>query len=121
MDRLPFPALRSSAGRGLPGAPLFVLVGLLFTAPCFAAEPKLSPASPIPTPTPTAVAPAIAPAPASHSLPLSPANEVMMAFGFLGLVLFSASAGNLGRRRPFEVQYRRFPYGSFRERRSEGK
>jgi hypothetical protein len=41
------------------------------------------------------------------------ASEMMMVFGFLGLLLFSASAGTFGKKKPFEARYRSYPYGSF--------
>ena len=93
------------------------LVALLFSGPTLAAEKAALPASSAPSP---AIPALTAAAPAA---PAKPAREtLMMVFGFLGLLLFSASAGGPRSRRSFEVRYRSFPYGSsFERRRAERK
>ena len=101
-------------------APLF-LGAVLFSAPALGVTnnsvPTVLPAgtsAPAPAPAPTAGVP--------HAVPLfarDPLGKVMLAFGFLGLLLFTGGAGAAAprSRRRFEVRCRHFPYGSFYERR----
>lgn len=112
---------------------LLALVVLLFSAPALGAGKESAPAVKLP---PLKVAPLghaieppppVRPHPPASVIPPPPpghhaasfsysSSQPMMVFGFLGLLLFSAGAGVFGKRRPFEVEYRKFPYGSFRSR-----